>query len=357
MRKKILIADDEPIFLNLLGKILSTEFDTILCYNGKEAIEACEQHDDIALAMFDIDMPEVNGLDAAKTIWGKYQIPFIIFSQFDDDQTIQKALDIGAINYIVKPLDTNKILPCVKSAFDQINETDNLRENSVRAIKLAQTLNQSRHVLNNRINEEENFRKNMVNELHNEMGNTMTTLKYEIQKIKLLGKDQTEIEDHCVKAESILTQLYGTIRNIMIRLRPEILDQLCVGSAVRYFATSWEKQFSPINVDITKLDQKISLPPPYDVVLYNVFKESLTNIAKYANAKHVSLEFYKQDDNLHLRIQDDGIGFDTNKTALGLGITGMREKVSSIGGDFTLHSSVKNGVTIKAILPLSLLRA
>jgi len=357
MRKKILIADNEPIFLNILGKILSADYDTILCCNGNEAIDACEEHDDIQLAMFDIDMPEANGSDAAKTIWGKYQIPFILFSHFDDDQTIQKALDIGAINYIVKPLDTNKILPCVKSAFDQIHETNNFLENSVRAIKLAQTLNQSRHLLNNRINEEENFRKNMVNELHNEMGNTMTTLKYEIQKIKMLGKDNTEIESHCVKAESILTQLYGTIRNIMIKLRPEILEQLCVGSAVRYFATSWEKQFSPILVDITKLDQSMSLPPPYDVVLYNIVKESLTNIAKYANAKQVLLEFYKQDGGIHLRIQDDGIGFDMDKTALGLGITGMREKVSSIGGDFSLQSSVDNGVIIKVILPLSLLRS
>jgi two-component system NarL family sensor kinase len=97
-------------------------------------------------------------------------------------------------------------------------------------------------------------------------------------------------------------------------------------------------------------------PEDTAIVIYRVIQESFTNIIKHAKAKKTRVNLYSDIRNINIEIADDGVGFDLNKALyrkgnVKIGIEGMRERVESLGGKFTITSAPKQGTQIKASLP------
>lgn len=103
--RRILIADDEHLVVEGLTRSLSDLNYTVTasCKNGEEAVQAC-RNDRPDLVLLDIQMPKMNGLEAAKVIYGEMGIPVVIVSAFSDSEYLRTGADVGVFGYLLKPV-------------------------------------------------------------------------------------------------------------------------------------------------------------------------------------------------------------------------------------------------------------
>lgn len=127
-KSRILIADDERLILATMSMGLrDAGYEVIETDNGKGAVENCikEQPD---LAILDINMPGMTGIEAAQQIREQTGVPFMFLSAYGDDEIVQQAVGEGALGYLVKPVDVAKLIPSVKAALKRAADIDQLRE-------------------------------------------------------------------------------------------------------------------------------------------------------------------------------------------------------------------------------------
>ena len=115
--------------------------------------------------------------------------------------------------------------------------------------------------------------------------------------------------------------------------------------------TSWQGKFDDVicTIDISGTLERLSETTA--ISAYRIVQESLTNIARYANAERVSIGLIEEQNTLVLMIEDDGDGFDINATGHGFGLNGMRERVEGLSGEFELDSAEGAGTRIVVRLP------
>jgi signal transduction histidine kinase len=148
-------------------------------------------------------------------------------------------------------------------------------------------------------------------------------------------------------------RLSSELRQVCAELRPPMLDTLGLGAALRTLVKEWSEQNNvTAQLDLSPDAALRSLPGEVAVNFYRVAQEALVNISKHARAQHVDISLLCQDDRLSMLIQDDGLGFDAPITLHGLtaqshfGLAGMRERISLIGGEWSLKSVPGKGTTV-----------
>ena len=159
------------------------------------------------------------------------------------------------------------------------------------------------------------------------------------------------------RTENTLTLLESTIkivRKIATDLRPGILDDLGLIPALEWQSKDFEG-WSGINASFHSNMSEIVLPELVSTSLFRIFQESLTNVARHAEARHIDSELLVKEDQITLTIIDDGKGFNT--AALGnkktLGIMGMKERTMGIGGEYTIRSIPGRGTVVSVQVPYS----
>lgn len=127
-KPQILIADDDRLVLVTLAKGLrQAGYDVHEASTGEEAVEICrELRPD--LAILDIQMPGINGIEAARRLQEEYNTPFMIFSAYGEEEQVNQAVENGALGYLIKPLDVGQIIPAVEAALKRAKEIKKLQE-------------------------------------------------------------------------------------------------------------------------------------------------------------------------------------------------------------------------------------
>jgi len=201
------------------------------------------------------------------------------------------------------------------------------------------------------IREEE--RTHIAREIHDELGQQLTGLKFET----FLIKKTIPIEDATNREKLsnlvvLINESIKAVERISTELRPGILDSLGLMAALKWQGREFEKrtgilfQFFSIHNDI-KLEVNLSTN------IFRVYQEALTNIARHANATKVSATLIWNDDYMSLIINDNGRGFNLNEamTRNSLGLVGMKERSLMLNGHLTIKSSKRNGTTIILKVP------
>ncbi len=120
-RRRILVVDDDRLVLaTVTHGLAEAGFEVIDADNGDDAILLARQHRP-ALALLDIRMEGKSGFDVAEVL-RVYRIPFMFLSAFADAATISKVQELGALDYLVKPLEVGRIVPAVQAAFDRLRQ-------------------------------------------------------------------------------------------------------------------------------------------------------------------------------------------------------------------------------------------
>ena len=129
MKKKgrLLIADDDRLILATVAEgFREAGYDVEQASNGQEAVEKAK-NDSPDLAILDVRMPKMSGIEAAGEL-AQLGIPFVFLSAYDDTDIVSQAVEYGALGYLVKPIDVQKMLPSVETALTRARERHNLHK-------------------------------------------------------------------------------------------------------------------------------------------------------------------------------------------------------------------------------------
>lgn len=127
---RILIADDDRLVLVTLAKGLREAGYTVIeASDGEEAVKLCNEHQP-ELAILDIRMPPgMDGIETARCLQDRTATPFLILSAYGDSELVEKATDYGALGYLVKPIDVEKIVPTIEAALKRATQIKKLEHN------------------------------------------------------------------------------------------------------------------------------------------------------------------------------------------------------------------------------------
>jgi two-component system, NarL family, sensor histidine kinase UhpB len=203
---------------------------------------------------------------------------------------------------------------------------------------------------------EEAERKSLARDLHDEIGQSITAIHVDAQAIlNIKDIDTFNFEKLRSSAQAIVSvtkKMMGITHQILNRLRPETIDKLGLKDALEDLFTSWGPKLNGAECSINIAGDFKALPETIAITAYRVVQESLTNIARYANARKVTVGVFEEAGTLVLMIEDDGVGFDQDEVARGFGLQGMRERIEGLSGEFELDSAVGMGTRIVVRLPV-----
>jgi signal transduction histidine kinase len=201
------------------------------------------------------------------------------------------------------------------------------------------------------IQEEE--RRRIARELHDGVGPSLASLNIRLHTVKKqLERDQnpmaSEVEELAEQAQANIHD----IRRLIYDLRPAVLDELGLASALEEYAERFQKD-QGIVVKLNIADDQSRLPPELETTLFRISQEALANVARHANARRIELTLDNKPAEISLLICDDGQGFDPEKQFGGahLGLWSMQKRVEQFGGRFSIDSRPGLGASIIIHIP------
>jgi two-component system sensor histidine kinase UhpB len=220
---------------------------------------------------------------------------------------------------------------------------------------MAQTLEQSmaeNHRLTRRlIQVQEEERERLARELHDEIGQCVTAIHADAFTIQHAGgAADSIIRESATAIIDITTRIKSMVRGMLQRLRPTVIDRLGLDAALRELESAFRQRY-PRTACSLKVDPAAGeLKGDPSMAIYRVVQEGLTNVARHAQADHVSIEV-RALSALTATLRDDGRGFDVSKVTEGFGLLGMRERILGLGGALQIESSAGGGTLIQVELP------
>ena len=202
------------------------------------------------------------------------------------------------------------------------------------------------------VREEE--RKYIAREIHDELGQYLTVLKMDVGSInKKIHTTDEAVRRKLDGLTDMIDKIVHSVRRIASELRPSLLDDLGLAAAIGWHLEEFEKQ-SGMKTEFLETKEELDLPEPIKTHLFRILQESLTNIARHSQATEVKVDFARNNRELVLTISDNGIGFnpDTLNQKRTLGILGMKERATIIGGNYKIDSTPGKGTRITVIVPL-----
>ncbi len=201
------------------------------------------------------------------------------------------------------------------------------------------------------VREEE--RAKVAREIHDELGQALTAIKIDLAS--LIRESSAGQQQQWKRTDSILELVDRTIqsvRRIATELRPGILDDLGLVAAVEWAAEEFEARTgTKCRLDLPEDD--IDIDQKRATAMFRIFQETLTNVARHANASEVGVRLAKANGDLTLEVHDNGRGISEEQLSAvrSLGILGMRERAALLGGELTLIGAPEKGTTVRVWIP------
>ena len=208
------------------------------------------------------------------------------------------------------------------------------------------------------IKAQEQERKRIARELHDETSQVLTSLLISLAVLEESITTQ-EARDRITETRQLAHQTLRAIRNLSIDLRPSALDDLGLLPALRWYVKEYQQKTNiEVEFHTAGFKDRQRLSPEMETALYRIVQESLTNVAKHAQAHKVTIMLQEEDAAVNATITDDGRGFDveeveqTGDQDRGLGLVGMQERALLLDGTATIESSPAHGTIVSIHIPL-----
>ena len=200
--------------------------------------------------------------------------------------------------------------------------------------------------------EEEKTR--LARDIHDELGGVLVSAKMDVSWVEdRMHSPDPEAAAKLRRAQESLDAGVALKRRIIEELRPSLLDNLGLGPAIEWLAQQMCSR-AGLEPHVNVPTDAPKLPPQIGIALFRIVQEALTNVVKYAKAKKVDIDLLQSADSVSLVISDDGIGIPdgAQNNRLSHGISGMRQRVRAMRGDFSIHGTPGRGTMIEVTLPL-----
>jgi two-component system sensor histidine kinase UhpB len=202
---------------------------------------------------------------------------------------------------------------------------------------------------------QESEHKALARDLHDELGQYVNAMKLDAVSIR----DATDPQQPALHATAQamignLDRVHGVLRGLIGQLRPVGLDDLGIVAALEHCINEWRMRLPAVSIEMSAAEDLDALDETRALVVYRLVQEALTNIARHAAATQVQITIQRPPpgDRIAVTIADNGRGADLQTPRHGLGLIGMRERVSALGGDLTLATGPGQGFQVSALLPM-----
>lgn len=194
---------------------------------------------------------------------------------------------------------------------------------------------------------QENERQRIARELHDSTSQTLTSLLVGLQNLKQAPPEGGTLAERIEALRAIVAQTLEDIRALAWQLRPAILDDLGLPSALARYLDDYQTRYG-IQVEMVVHGLEKRLPPTLETTVYRIVQEGLTNIARHADARAASVVIARKGATLKIIIEDDGRGFnpDLIENRQSLGLRGIRERAALFQGTVTIESRLGQGSSL-----------
>lgn len=341
----ILIVDDDPTARETVTAILEGEnYQLELAKDGFQALQMLD-HIQPDLILLDIMMPGMNGFDVCRRIRSTpklAEVPIIILTALDDRDSLLRGIESGADDFLTKPVDRHELAARVRT-ITRLNRYHTLMEQRENLRQMAERV----------IAAQEQERQRLSRELHDDLGQALTTHLLALRNLQ----DDLSIPLALLfeRLQALYEQSFEMsvkIRRLAHDLRPPVLDALGLKAAMQTYCSEFSRR---THLPITfETDSSLPvLPDVYNITLYRVLQEALTNIIKHAQASQAWVGLSVEDNMINLVVQDNGRGIMEGKLkSSGIGLAGLRERLAISGGKLNISTSPQRGTILTAQFPL-----
>jgi signal transduction histidine kinase len=354
MNSRVLIVDDDDITREALHAILkSDDYQIELATNGYDAIEkAKELSPDIIL--LDVMMPEIDGFEVCRRIRRIPEIaevPVLILTSLDDQESLLEGIKSGADDFLSKPVNRFELRARVNT-ITRLNRYRRLKEEQARIREMANKI----------ITLQEDERRRIAQELHDELGQSLTTLSI---SLKLLSGDLSDpaIQARIADMLNLTRDTLNQLRLLGHELRPPALDMIGICPTLEGYCRDFT-QHTQLPILFFTEGTIPTLPDPYNITLYRFLQEALTNIVKHAGASQVWVRLFAHEKEITFSVRDDGHGFPQAQSgsqpppftrkdgSTGMGLLGIQERIDLLDGTFKIDSQPGQGSRLTVSFPI-----
>jgi signal transduction histidine kinase len=199
---------------------------------------------------------------------------------------------------------------------------------------------------------QEEERRSISRELHDEVGQSLTGVLVEMANLsnRIRAGDLAAVESKTNEVKKLLEDAVGVVRNMALLLRPSMLDDLGLAPALQWQAREVSKR-TGLRVRIAAEDLSEDLPEEHKTCIYRIVQEALHNCVQHSGAHIVKVTVRQESGRILLDIDDDGRGFNAREER-GMGLLGIEERVSYLGGTFAVESAPGHGAHLSITLPV-----
>jgi signal transduction histidine kinase len=260
-----------------------------------------------------------------------------IFDRFRNRLILMLALTLG-IGVVLAAATTRHILRLARDA-------------DMRYLQVAQAQRELKDLSARLCDAQEQERRAISRELHDEVGQSLTALLMELGNLAAVVPADAALRRSLESIRKLAETSVSVVRNMALLLRPSMLDDLGLVPALQWQAREISKRTGmAVAVDADTVADH--LPEEHKTCVYRVVQEALNNCARHASARNVRIRVVQERDRIRLSVLDDGKGFDSAHVR-GLGLLGMEERVTHLGGQFHLHSERGRGAELFVEIPLA----
>jgi PAS domain S-box-containing protein len=251
------------------------------------------------------------------------------------------------VEYISTPIWEDGELVGAVVTFSDVSERKHVEE------KLQENAERLRTLSGQLLEVQELERRHLASELHDEIGQMLTGLQLSLAMSVHLDPEQ--LRANVAHAQGLVKDLTARVRDISLRLRPAMLDDLGLLPTLLWHIERYTKQ---TGVDVLfeheNLERRLH-PRKVETAAYRIVQEALTNIARHAKVREATVRIWLDQDLLYVQVQDDGVGFDPQAVAAAAassGLSGMQERALVLGGYVVIDSGPGTGTRVTAELPV-----
>ena len=208
-------------------------------------------------------------------------------------------------------------------------------------------------IINAMIEGQEKERQLVAEDLHDNLGSALATLKLHIENLKLgLSKKKVNKEQLFAKTEELIEEAYQKVRSIAHAKSSGVIANEGLLVAIQLMAEKVSAANS-IDIEVIHYGLEKSIDNSLEISLFRIIQELTTNIIKHSNADHATINISQDEEGITLLVEDNGIGMNTSKIKLsqGMGLHSIETRVEHLNGEFTIDSTPTKGTTVIVQIP------
>jgi signal transduction histidine kinase len=298
---------------------------------------------DFDVILLDLSLPDKTGSDLIQDIVGVCNYaPVIVLTGYADLEFGARSIAQGVSDYVLKDeLTSLTLYKTILYSLERRKIIASLEESEKRVRSFARQLSE--------VIEEERAR--IAREIHDEFGQQLSGIKMSLSALRNSSGKQINIGPIIDVIVDEVNHTIQSLRKISNELRPALLDKLGLFAAIEWLVNEFTKKTLIESYFEANADQPV-LNKDIEINIFRICQEALTNISKHAEATKVTIEITTEDDNLIIKIADNGKGINIGALhdVLSSGLLNMRERASLIGADIDITSQINNGTTITLII-------